>query len=128
MAYDVPKKFDASQVLALGTRLLRDAGIHCQDCRCTSRIVQMNPLLCRRPLRFLPGKPASYSWHGLVCRGETMVRYLEFLGKELRLRRAKYNLTLQDKALVICKDATVHTDARFSELRHLREKEHNCRC
>ncbi|CAE7795057.1 unnamed protein product, partial [Symbiodinium necroappetens] len=53
-------------------------------------------------------------------RGETMVRYLEFLGKELRLRRAKYNLTLQDKALVICKDATVHTDARFSELRLLR--------
>ena len=61
-----------------------------------------------------------------MWKGETMVRYLEFLGEELRLRRAKYNLTLQDKALVICDDATVHTDARFAELRQLWEKEHHC--
>ena len=45
---------------------------------------------------------------------------------ELRLRRAKYNRWLQDKALVICVGATVHTDARFSELRHLWEKGHHC--
>ncbi|CAE7908487.1 unnamed protein product [Symbiodinium microadriaticum] len=31
-----------------------------------------------------------------------------------------------DKALVICVGATVHTDARFSELRHLWEKGHHC--
>ena len=35
-------------------------------------------------------------------------------------------LAVQDKALVICVGATVHTDARFSELRHLWEKGHHC--
>ncbi|CAE7280599.1 unnamed protein product, partial [Symbiodinium sp. KB8] len=65
MAYDVPKKFDASQVLTLGTRLLGDAGIHCQDSRCTTRIVEMLQLKQTNPIPLLPapaefpGKPAT---------------------------------------------------------------------
>ena len=65
MAYDVPKKFDAAQVLELGTQLLSDAGIGCHAPRCTSCIVEMLQLNHINPLPLLPspadfpGKPAT---------------------------------------------------------------------
>ena len=50
-----------------------------------------------------------------MWRGQTMVRYL-----------AKHGLTLSHRALVICDDASQHSDQRFQELRQLWEDENNC--
>ena len=55
-----------------------------------------------------------------------MVEYLDFLTEELRTRSHKYGLQLSDKALVICDDASVHTDGKFAELRKVWEEEQNC--
>ena len=58
--------------------------------------------------------------------GQTMVRYLDFLAEELKVRRAKHGLTLSHRALVIGDDASQHSDQRFQELRQLWEDENNC--
>ena len=55
-----------------------------------------------------------------------MVRYLDFLAEELKVRRAKHGLTLSHRALVICDDASQHSDQRFQELRQLWEDENSC--
>ncbi|CAE7470607.1 HERC1, partial [Symbiodinium sp. CCMP2592] len=59
MAYDVPKKYDAAQVLELGRQLLSDAGIGCQAPRCTSGIVEMLQLERVNPIPLLPS-PADF--------------------------------------------------------------------
>ena len=50
-----------------------------------------------------------------MWRGQTMVRYLDFLAEELKVRRAKHGLTLSHRALVICDDASQHSDQRFEK-------------
>ena len=42
------------------------------------------------------------------------------------MRRQKLGLSSKDRALVICDDATVHSDSNFTELRQLWEEEQNC--
>ena len=54
MAYDVPKRFDPSQILAVGTQLFRNAGIGCQASQCTSGVVEMLQLNEVNPLPLLP--------------------------------------------------------------------------
>ena len=53
----------------------------------------------------------------------TMLHYLEFLSVQLRMKRLKHGLSTQDKALIFCDKASVHSCTAFQQLRERWEKE-----
>ena len=61
-----------------------------------------------------------------MWRGDTTIRYLDFLKGELAQRRRELGLEFTDGALVIADDAAVHRDEKYATLRKLWEEENNC--
>ena len=56
-AYDVPKKYTADAVLALGTRLLQEAGISLQAERSSTELTEAMQFSLQDPLKLLPSPP-----------------------------------------------------------------------
>ena len=55
----------------------------------------------------------------------TLLKYLEFLSVELRLRRKALGLTIADRALIMCDKASVHSSPMFQRQRQNWEREQN---
>ena len=59
MAYDVPKKYDATTILSMGAELLSNAGLSCSSDRSTSQIAETMQLEFDNPIALLPS-PANF--------------------------------------------------------------------
>lgn len=57
---------------------------------------------------------------------ETLAAYLEFLAIELRIKRAKHNLTASARALVLMDKAPQHGSMTFEKIREQFQRDHNC--
>ena len=56
-AYDVPKKYTADAVLALGTRLLQEAGVPLQAERSSTALIEAMHFSLQDPINLLPSPP-----------------------------------------------------------------------
>lgn len=60
-----------------------------------------------------------------IWSAKTMMAFLEFYAGELRERRRQLKLTLKDRALLLCDQATQHSSKKFEALKLAWMSQHN---
>ena len=86
--------------------------------------VYIDPLMLRQELEeWLEVGPLHSKTH--IWSAETMLSYLQFFGEELRERRRRLGLTLEDRALLICDSACQHSSKKFVILKDAWAKQFN---